>query len=125
MGFLFATLLSNIRNAQLNKKLFIYHKKTKLSKLVLNFLWENNFILGYFFQNKKYKIFLKYVKNKPVIKTMQVLSKLNKKIYLSTKQLWKIKVSNKLLLISTTKGLKSLKDCKKQNMAGELVVIIN
>jgi small subunit ribosomal protein S8 len=117
--------LSSIQNAQLTKKLFIYQKKTKLCELFLTFLWKNNLILGYFLKNQKYKIFLKYVNKKPVIKTIRLVSKPNKKVYLSTKQLWKIKITNKILVVSTNKGLKSLNECKKENIAGELIAIIS
>lgn len=118
-------ILSNIKNGQLAKKLFIYQKKTKFCRLFLNFLWKNNLILGYFFQNKNYKVFLKYTKNKPAIKNIKIISKSNKKVYLSVKQLWKIKLTNRLIIISTHKGLRSLKECQKQNIAGELLAIIN
>jgi small subunit ribosomal protein S8 len=124
MGILY-DISSSIQNGQLNKKLYIYQKKTNMNSEFLNFLWKNNLILGYFSQSKRMKIFLKYARNKPAIKSILLIAKSNKRIYLSVKQLWQLKITSKLVVISTSKGLKNLKECKKQNIAGELVAIVN
>jgi len=120
-------MFANIQNGQLVNKSFVLQKQTKLCASFLNILWNEGFILGYKIDkhNKQtFKIFLKYKNNKPVITSMQALSKPGKRIYYNTKQLWKINATKGFLIISTNKGLLSIDECKKFNIGGEPFVII-
>ena len=118
-------MVANIKNGQLSKKAYIYHKKTLLCQSVLNVIWDEGFILGYKIEQKKLKIFLKYKNMKPSINSIKIISKPGLKVYYSTKQLWKIDSSKGLVILSTNKGFKSLNECKKHNLGGEPVFIIN
>lgn len=119
-------MLLKIKNGQLSKKLFIVNKKAKILEIFLKLLWKNGFIIGYSkIPNKKLKIFLKYVKNKPVINCLKIFYKSSKKFHFSIKQLWKLNSTNKFCLISTNKGVKSLLECKRENISGQLLFIIN
>lgn len=95
--------------------------------MFLNILWNEGFILGYTIDKKsnQLKIFLKYDKNKPVIKKIKNISKPGLKIYYSIKQLWKIESTKTFLIISTNQGLKTLDQCKKLKIGGEPFIIIN
>ena len=117
-------ILVDIKNAQAAKNLVIITKKTKSSISILNILWRYGLILGYRVNVKNLKIFLKYKNYKPVINSLKVVSKNSKSIFLKNKQLWYIK-SNLLVIISTIKGLKSLNECKKENLGGKVLFIIN
>lgn len=116
---------SKMKNAQLSKKTIAINKRNKFCEKFLMLLWRKKFILGYkVVKFNKIKIFLKYKKNKPVINKLFFLSKPGNKIYYSIKQIWKLKANDSVFLFSTSKGLKSLFECKKQNIGGELVLII-
>lgn len=118
-------LLTQIKNAQLNKTVFIFYKKTNNCKIMLNILWENGFILGYSLINfNEYKVFLKYYNNKPSINSIIKLP-CNQKKNLCVKQLWKIKNRNIILIITTNQGIKILLECIKLNIGGEAIFLIN
>lgn len=116
----------NLKNAQLNKKNFIICRKNKLCENFLKLFWNQGFILGYKLNDQsKFKIFLKYKKNQPVIHSLKTISKPSYKIYYSKKQIWKINSSRSLIIFSTNKGLKCLAECKKFNTGGKLFLILN
>jgi len=120
-------MFANIQNGQISKKKVIFQKRKKICELFLNILWNEGFILGYVFDKKsnQFKIFLKYNKNKPVIKKIKNISKPGLRVYYSIKQLWKIESNKTFLIISTNQGLKTLDQCKKLNIGGEPFIIIN
>lgn len=121
-------MFSNIQNAQLAKHSFMLQKRKKICEEILKILWNEGLILGYQIdaQNTtKLKIFLKYTGNKPVINSIKPISKPSRRIYYSSKQLWKIDSTQQIIIISTNNGLKSLVECKKLNIGGEPIASIN
>ena len=120
-------MFASIHNGQLSKKSFIIHSQTKICESFLKILWSEGFILGYTIikKQKQIKIFLKYVDHNPAIKKLRTLSKPGRRFYYNTKQLWKINSSNNFVILSTNQGLKSIFDCKKLNIGGEPILIIN
>jgi len=118
-------MFANIQNGQLANKSFIIQRQTKLCSIFLNLLWDEGYILGYkVYSENTIKIFLKYKNNKPSISSIKSFSKPGKRVYLNTKQLWKINSFEGLLVISTNKGLLTLQECKKNNVGGEPLAII-
>jgi small subunit ribosomal protein S8 len=121
-------MFSNIQNGQQSKHSFILQKRKKICEEILKILWNEGLILGYRIDSKnitKLKIFLKYTNNKPVINSIKSVSKPSRRIYYSSKQLWKINSTQQIVIISTNQGLKSLVECKKLNLGGEPIVSIN
>lgn len=118
------SILIKIKQAQLNKAIFIFHKKTNICKFILNILWENGLILGYCLYGFDYKIFLKYFNKKPSINFIRKLINYQN-FNLSVKQLWQLKTKNVLVICSTNKGIKSLTECKKSNVGGAALFLIN
>lgn len=123
----FWNMIANIKNGQLAKRSYVHQKKKKLCELLLKILWNEGFIVGYKIEDKEnLKIFLKYVENgKPSINNIKVISKPGRRIYYSSKQIWKLDSSKTLIIFSTNQGLKTLSECKKQNIGGEPLVIVN
>lgn len=120
-------MLANIKNGQIAKKAFVIHPHKTLCSLLLDILWDEGFILGYrLFDTrlKKLKIFLKYKNGRPVINSITTLTKPGLRRYYSLNQLWKIKLNNELLIISTNQGLLSLENCKKLKLGGELFLLV-
>lgn len=108
-------MISTINNGQLAKKSFVIQSYKKSSSKILNVLWDEGYILGYKKSLKSVKIFLKYQNGLPAITLVKVVSKPSLRTYYSVQQLWKLNLSNSLLILSTNKGFLSDKECKKKN----------
>jgi small subunit ribosomal protein S8 len=126
----FWNMFSNIKNGQLAKSPSVIHPKKKICEEFLKVLWDNGFIIGYkniYIKNKSYlEIFLKYDnKGLPSINALKLITKPGHRQYYTIKQLWKIKPHNSIIIISTTKGLKTDTQCKKEKIGGEPFIIIN
>lgn len=120
-------LLASLKNGSLAKKQKISVKKFSQIEEFLSLLWKEGFILGYEIDSDKNTcVFLKYSRNlSPAINTISVLSKPGKKIYLNYNELCKLKHKNKLYIISTDKGLKSLNFCVGNKVGGLMICAIN
>ena len=115
------------KKRSISKKIVCFTKKKKICAELLNVLWDEGYILGYKTYNLNpnlFEIFLKYNSNLPCITSIKFISKPGKRVYLSSKQLWKIDSSICLILISTSRGVFSIKQCKKLNLGGEPFVLI-
>lgn len=119
-------LIASLRNAQSVNKAFILHKRKKNCEALLNVLWDEGFILGYkiFPQNHILKVYLKYVRNLPVINNIKVVSKPGFRIYYSYKNLIKFNTLNGMLILSTNQGIKTSEECKNLRLGGEPLIII-
>nr|YP_010516642.1 ribosomal protein S8 [Haslea pseudostrearia]UXN44185.1 ribosomal protein S8 [Haslea pseudostrearia] len=124
----FWNMFANIKNGQLAKRAFVHQKRKRLCEAFLKILWTEGFILGYKISRDdpdSIKIFLKYVSGKPAINTIKLISKPGRRIHYSIKQIWKIDSNEVFIIFSTSKGLKTIKDCKKLNIGGEAFILIN
>jgi small subunit ribosomal protein S8 len=121
-------MFANIKNGQLTKRSFIYQTRKKICESFLKILWQEGFILGYKIDSKDpnlLKIFLKYRGGRPAINSLKVISKPSRRIYFSSKQIWKIDSNKSFIIFSTSKGLKTILDCKKLKIGGEPVIVIS
>jgi len=122
------SILNTIKNNQQVLKSKIYVPNSKYIRSILNLLWNENLIAGYSVVKKELSfitIYLKYKKKKPVLVKLKSISKPGKKVYLKSNQLWKINNNSGILIISTNKGLLTLDYCKKYNLGGEPLYLIN
>jgi len=122
-------MFTSIKNGQMAKKSVIIGPKKKICEFFLKILWDEGFISGYkvsLQNNNKIEIFLKYTSNgKPAINSLKFISKPGQRVYYSVKQIWKLDSSKTFIIFSTNKGLKSINECKKNNIGGEPLLIIN
>ena len=121
-------MCTNIRNNQIVKNKFASQNLKKNCEPFLKILWDEGFILGYTICNttNKVTIGLKYRSDgQPVINSIKLISKPGHRVYYSTKQLWKIDSNNSFIILSTSKGLKSITECKKLKIGGEPFIIVN
>lgn len=124
----FWNMFSNIKNGQLAKKAFIYQKRKKICEEFLKILWDEGFILGYKIDkidSNKIKIFLKYNNETPAINSIKLITKPGRRVYYSSKQIWKLDSTKNFIIFSTNKGLKTIIDCKKLKIGGEPFLTIN
>jgi small subunit ribosomal protein S8 len=121
-------MYSSIQNAlKVNKKV-VYCPFHKFSYRVLSFFYKEGFINGYRLSPTKkgfLEISLKYNSGKPVIQNLLSPSKPGRRIYVSTKSLWKNQSSLNSSLVTSSKGLYSEKDCRRFRYGGENVVVLN
>jgi len=123
----FWKMFSNIKNGQLAKRSFIYQKRKKICENFLKVLWNEGFILGYKIDKRNsntIKIFLKYRNEKPVINSINLITKPGKRVYYSLKQIWKLNSTKSCIILSTNKGLKTATECKKLKIGGEPFLVI-
>ena len=122
-------MFANIKNGQTAKKSVVIQTRKIVCEKILKILWDEGFITGYRISsknNKKLEIFLKYQKNgQPSINSFKSLSKPNRRIYYSAKQMWKIDSNKSFIILSTNRGFKSILQCKKDKIGGEPFLIIN
>ena len=120
-------LFSNIKNGIASKKRYILHDKKNICIGILNVLWDEGFINGYTINEhycNKLEIYLKYIKNEPCIKIIKAISKPSRRIYINKEKIWKLDSSVCLFILSTSKGVLSLSQCKKLNIGGELICYV-
>lgn len=121
-------MFANIKNGQIARRAFIYHKRKRICEKFLKLLWNEGFILGYRISKKNsnfLKIFLKYHNERPVINSIQLITKPSRRVYYNLKQVWKIDSNKNCIIFSTNKGLKTILECKKLKIGGEPFIIIN
>ena len=110
----------NLKNGQNSKKSFIYVSSNSINISLLNILWEEGFINGFSSKNKKFKVFLKYNNSNSLISYVRFFSKPSMNVYITSNMLWKLNDKLGVFVLSTDKGLLSLKECKRSNLGGIL-----
>lgn len=118
---------ANLKNGQISRRNSIYQPKTKLTIAFLNILWDEGFILGYKISNSDsslLKIFLKYKNGNPVINSIKFVFKPSRSIYYSVSQLWKLDSKKSVVILTTSKGLMTISECKKSQTGGKPLFII-
>ena len=95
---------------------------TVLSKQSLNLttvLYKEGFIQSYQIKNNKLNILLRYFFNKPVLRSLKIISTPSKSRFLNLKTLTKLPNKKLVLFLSTTKGILTLEQCKEQKLGGK------
>ena len=124
-----ADLLTRIRNANMRKKdsLEILSSKIKIS--ILEVLKEEGFIKNWQMnKNSKFpmlKIWLKYVDDIPVIRQIKRVSKPGLRLYSKGKDCRPILNGQGISIISTSSGIKSDRQCRDENIGGEILCMVN
>jgi len=121
-------MFANIKNGQISGRSVVFQRRKRICEAFLKVLWAEGFILGYKINKtniNQLKIFLKYNNNKPAIHSIRFLSRPSRRLYYSTKQIWKIDSNKYFIIFSTNQGLKSILECKKLQIGGEPFVAIN
>ena len=121
--------LNQINNAYLSKKEYIIVFSSKFKLLILNLLKKENFIENYYIINDskilKVKILLKYYgKNIPILKKIKKISKPSMRVYCNKDNIPVISNGFGRVIISTSKGLLTDLEAKKQKCGGEIICIL-
>jgi small subunit ribosomal protein S8 len=121
-----ADMLTIIRNALAVKKPFAVVPFSKLKMELAKLLLKNGFIEKVDTEGRKVKkeikIYLKYNEDRvPAISGLKRISKPGQRIYKKYKELRPVKFGYGIAVISTSKGLLTDKEARKQKLGGELI----
>lgn len=125
-----ADYLTRIRNAVAASHRVVEIPASNLKKEMTKILFDQGYILSYKFidDNKQgtIKIALKYDKhnNDPVIKELQRISKPGLRKYAPTDELPRILNGLGIAIVSTSKGVMTEKQARKENVGGEVLCYI-
>ena len=124
-----ADLLTRIRNANMRKKVSLEILSSKIKISILEVLKEEGFISNWQLDEKnmfpKIKIWLKYVDDVPVIREIKRVSKPGLRLYSKGKDCKPILNGQGISIISTSKGIKSDRQCRDENIGGEILCIVS
>ena len=124
-----ADLLTRIRNANMRKKVSLEILSSKIKISILEVLKEEGFISNWQIDEKnvfpKIKIWLKYVDDLPVIREIKRVSKPGLRLYSKGKDCKPILNGQGISIISTSKGIKSDRQCRDENIGGEILCIVS
>ena len=124
INYLSADMFTRIRNGQQNKLKEVKLKRSKLCTNILDTFIKEGIIRGYKHNIEDphhIKVYLKYYKGLPVIKSIVTVSKPSKRVYFSVMDIWKVNSGFGLLILSTTKGILSDTEARKLNVGGEVL----
>ena len=120
-----SNFLIKLKNSSLINKesINIYFEKTTLK--IIEVLYKEGFIQSFIvnYETKSILIYVRYSYNKSVFKNVKIISLPSKLLYIKFKELTKISSKNNFILISTTKGLKTFLECKKNHLGGKILFL--
>tara|TARA_B100000686_G_C16641747_1_gene890524 strand:- start:201 stop:596 length:396 start_codon:yes stop_codon:yes gene_type:complete len=118
-------MIARIRNGQMRSLDNIQMPGSKLRENILKVLKEQGFISDYKVLSDKNKknitVNLKYDHGFPVIKEIKRISKPGRRIYASAHSIPKIQNGLGISIVSTSKGVMTDYEARKQNVGGEII----
>ncbi|MDD3409668.1 MAG: 30S ribosomal protein S8 [Eubacteriales bacterium] len=123
-----ADMLTRIRNAQVAKHDAIVLPASNAKKAVAKILLAEGYVKSVDFIDDgpqgSIKIVLKYVNKQPVIAGLKKISKPGLRVYAKSEELPKVLGGLGVAIISTSKGLMTDKEARKQSIGGEVLAYI-
>ncbi|SVD35414.1 uncharacterized protein METZ01_LOCUS388268 [marine metagenome] len=124
-----ADMLTRIRNGHKIKAESVLMPSSKIKINIARVLVEEGYINGYqeedLENNKKNLLInLKYYEGRPVIEKIERVSRPGLRIYKPTNELPKVMGGLGILILSTSKGVMSDRQAKKQGQGGEILCVV-
>jgi small subunit ribosomal protein S8 len=124
--------LIKLKNAALIKQESLSFDFNKLNLDITELLYNEGLIQSFFIQEEvilnkshlKICITLRAIYNKPLLKSLKIISTPVKITYLTLKNLAKLPSTKSILVLSTSKGFLTGLECKKRKIGGVLLFII-
>lgn len=122
--------LTRIRNANMAGHRVVDIPASNLKKQITKILFEQGYILSYKFEEDKVqgniKIALKYdkVTKEPIIKKLQRVSRPGLRKYSNSEELPRILNGLGIAIVSTSHGVMTSKQAKKENVGGEVLCYV-
>ena len=123
-----ADLLTRIRNANMRNKESLVLLSSKIKLNIVKVLKEEGFISNWELDEKgkftQLTIWLKYVDNFPVIREITRASKPGLRLYKKGKDCKPILNGQGISILSTSKGIMSDRQCREENIGGEVLCTV-
>lgn len=123
-----ADMLTRIRNGQQVSKVAVSMPSSKKKVAVAQLLLDEGYIAGFNVETKDNKstlqVELKYFQGKPVIETIQRVSRPGLRIYKGSKDLPKVRGGLGVAIISTSQGLMTDRAARSGGQGGEVVAYV-
>lgn len=121
--------LTRVRNAVRANHRVVEIPASNLKKEITKILFEQGYILSYKFDDSSVqgsiKIALKYDENKqPVIRKIQRVSKPGLRLYSSSSDLPRVLNGLGTAIVSTSKGVMTVKQARRENVGGEVLCLV-
>ena len=119
-------MLARIKNAQLRNHKSINLPSSNFKVKIVEILKKEGFIIDYKIESQEpnksaLMINLKYNSGSPVINTIERISKPGRRIFSSAESLPKINNGLGIAIVSTSKGVMTDIDARKQKLGGEII----
>ena len=123
-----ADLLTRIRNANMRKILSLEMPSSKIRLNIVEVLKDEGFIVNWELDEKgkfpELRIWLKYVDDLPVIRKITRISKPGLRLYSKGKDCKPILNGQGISILSTSKGIMSDRQCRSENIGGEVLCTV-
>ena len=123
-----ADMLTRIRNAQIAKHDVVVLPASNTKKAIAKILLAEGYVKSVDFIDEapqgSIKIALKYVNKQPVIAGLKRISKPGLRVYAKAEELPKVLGGLGIAIISTSKGLMTDKEARKEMIGGEVLAYI-
>lgn len=122
-------MLTRMRNANSMKYETVEVPLSKITQGIADILTKEGFILGYKIKGSKPKEYLllnlKYgARKERVISGLRRISKPSLRVYVKSNEMPKVLNGLGIAIVSTSKGLMTNKEARKQNLGGEILAYI-
>ncbi len=121
-------MLTRIRNAQMAEKASVAMPSSKLKVAIAQVLQDEGYVEGFKVVNDGAKatleIGLKYYAGRPVIETLQRVSRPGLRIYKGSKDIPKVMNGLGIAIVSTPKGLMTDRKARANGVGGEVLCIV-
>ena len=123
-----ADMLTRIRNANQMKKETVDIPASKLKQQVLEVLKQEGYIIGYMVVKGNpadyIRVSLKYLQNERVVKGLKRISKPGLRVYAKSGEIPKVLNGLGIAIISTSNGIMTDREARKQNVGGEILAYV-
>lgn len=123
-----ADMLTRIRNANAMKHETVDMPASKLKTQILEVLKKEGYIIGFKVVKADVqdtlRVSLKYLANERVVKGLKRISKPGLRVYAKNNEIPKVLNGLGIAVISTSKGLMTDREARKQNVGGEILAYI-
>ena len=122
-----ADMLTRIRNGQAANKVAVTMPSSKLKVAIANVLKEEGYIEEFKVEGDtkpELELTLKYFQGKAVVESIQRVSRPGLRIYKKKDELPKVMAGMGIAVVSTSKGVMTDKDARKDSLGGEVLAYI-
>ena len=123
-----ADLLTRIRNANMRNKPSLELLSSKMKVSIVKVLKDEGFIVNWELDEKgkfpQLRIWLKYVDELPVIREIKRISKPGLRLYTKGKDCKPVLNGQGISILSTSKGILSDRQCRADNIGGEVLCTV-